>query len=241
MTGIFEFMELMGTSDIALLAAFFIGLMMSLSPCPLATNITAMAYISKNISAKKSTILLIGSAYTLGRAVTYVAIAAFIVFIGLNVQAISLPLQTYGEKLLGPLLILIGVVLSGLVKIPLSLGIPGLEPIKEKLAHKGLLGSFILGVIFALAFCPFSAVLFFGMLIPLALKNGDALIIPLVFSVGTALPVVAFSFLLACGVSKLGGIMGGVQAIERYMRIAVSAVFLLVGLYYTLALTFGLI
>ncbi len=239
--GIFAFMETMGTSEIALIAAFFIGLMMSLSPCPLATNITAMAYISRNTGARKSTILLIGFAYTLGRAIAYVAIASFIVFVGLNVQAVSFALQAYGEKLLGPLLILIGIILSGALKIQLPGGGKRLESIKEKLAHKGLLGSFILGVIFALAFCPFSAVLFFGMLIPLAIKNGDALVIPLVFALATALPVVAFSLVLAFGISKLGSILGKVQTFEKYMRVAVSAIFLLVGMYYTMALTFGLI
>ena len=241
MSGIFSFMEAMGTSEIALVAAFFIGLMMAISPCPLITNITAMAYISRNIGAKKSKVLLIGLAYTMGRALAYVSIASFIVFVGLNAQSISFPLQIYGEKMLGPFLILIGVVLLGVFKIQLFKGSKQLESIKEKLANEGLLGSFLLGVIFALAFCPFSAVLFFGMLIPLAIESGDGFAIPLVFAIATGLPVVLFSLVLAYSLSKLGSILHKVQTLEKYTRMAAAVIFILAGLYCTISITLGLI
>jgi len=223
-------MELMSMNSFPLIAAFFIGLMTALSPCPLATNITAIAYASKNIKDKKKTIIT-SFAYTLGRMVSYVFLASLIVYIGLNVQAISLFLQKYGERILGPLLILIGLVMLNILKLPLFKG-NRFKRLKENLSKKGYLGSFFLGIIFALAFCPFSAVLFFGMLIPLALKFSDALFIPSVFAFATGLPVIIFSFILVYSISKLGIIMNKVRIFEKYMRYIIAIIFLITGIYY---------
>jgi cytochrome c biogenesis protein CcdA len=225
-------MESMSTSSFPLIAAFFIGLMTALSPCPLATNITAIAYISKKINNGKKTILT-GFIYTLGRMFTYVLLASLIVYVGLNVQTISSFLQKYGEKILGPLLIFIGLVMLNIIKLPSLKPGERINKIKEKLSEKGYLGSFLLGVLFALAFCPFSAVLFFGMLIPLALNFSDGILIPSIFAFATGLPVIIFSFILTFSVSKLGKIMNKVQIFEKYMRYFISIVFLIVGVYYT--------
>ncbi|MBU0466625.1 MAG: sulfite exporter TauE/SafE family protein [Nanoarchaeota archaeon] len=226
-----EFMETMGTSSIPIVAAFFIGLMMAISPCPLATNITAVAYTSKKIGNSKHT-MLVGFLYTLGRMFTYVCLASLIVYVGINVQAVSLFLQEYGEKILGPLLLIVGVAMLGVLRLHFFKSDGRLNNLKEKLASKGFLGSFLLGVIFALAFCPFSAVLFFGMLIPLALGTGDGLIIPAVFAFATGLPVIIFSMILVKGVSKLGSIMNKVQTFELWMRRIVGIIFIIMGLYY---------
>ena len=229
------FMEAMGTSGIPIVAAFFIGLMTAISPCPLATNITAIAYASKRIDNSKHT-LLVGFLYTLGRMFTYVAIALLIVLAGVNTQTIALFLQKYGEKILGPFLIILGILMLGLIKFNFSQKNDKLNALKEKLANKGLIGAFLLGIIFALAFCPFSAVLFFGMLIPLALKAGDGLIIPAVFAFATGLPVIIFSIILVKSVSKLGSIMNKVQIFELWMRRIVAVIFILAGAYYTFIL-----
>lgn len=228
--GLMAFMEAMGTSNIAIVAAFFIGLMTAISPCPLATNITAVAYISKKIHNSKHT-LIVGFLYTLGRMFSYTLIASSIVWFGLNTQAISFFLQEYGEKLLGPLLLLIGIVMLDLIKVPSLKGTPRLNNLKEKLATKGYLGSFLLGALFAWAFCPFSGVLFFGMLIPLALNAGDGLIIPSVFAFATGLPVILSSFVLVYSVSKLSNILNKVQLFERWMRLIVGVAFILIGIY----------
>jgi len=227
-----SFMEAMSMNSFPLIAAFFIGLMTALSPCPLATNITAIAYISKKIDNGKKT-LLTGFIYTLGRMVTYVLLASLIVYIGVNVQSISFFLQKYGERILGPLLIFIGLIMLNLIKLPSLKSGDRINKLKEKLSEKGYFGAFLLGVLFALAFCPFSAVLFFGMLIPLALKFSDGILIPSVFAFATGLPVIIFSFVLVFSVSKLGSIMGKVQKFEKYIRYFVALVFIIVGIYYT--------
>jgi len=225
-------METMSTSSFPLIAAFFIGLMTALSPCPLATNITAIAYISKKIDNGKKT-LLTGLVYTFGRMFTYVLLASLIVYVGLNVQTISLFLQKYGEKILGPLLIFIGLIMLNIIKLPSLKSGNRINKIKEKLSEKGYFGTFLLGVLFALAFCPFSAVLFFGVLIPLSLSFSDGILIPSIFALATGLPVIIFAFILTFSVSKIGKVMNKVQTFEKYMGFAIAIIFLLVGLYYT--------
>ena len=228
---IMAFMETMALDTFPLIAAFFIGLMTALSPCPLATNITAVAYISKKIKDKKKT-LIAGIMYTLGRMLTYVLLASLIVYIGINVQAVSFFLQRYGEKLLGPLLIFIGLVMLNIIKLPSLKDGNKINIIKERLSEKGNLGSFLLGALFALAFCPFSAVLFFGMLIPLALKYSDGVLLPAIFSIGTGLPVIIFSLIVVFSISKLSYTLNKVQIFEKYMRYFVAIVFIIVGIYY---------
>ncbi len=237
-----SFMEAMGTSDIPLVAAFFIGLMMAISPCPMATNVTAIAYVSRKIGDSKYTIL-VGLLYSLGRMLVYVAIAALIVLCGLNVQAIALFLQEYGNLLLGPILLICGILMLEI--IPLSFGFEhaGLLDLKERMSQKlsdqGLLGSFLLGILFALSFCPFSAVLFFGMLVPLALSTQDPIGVPLAFGLATGLPVILFSVLLVTGVKRCSNFLGKVQAAEVWFRRVVAVIFILMGLYFTALLFMG--
>ena len=225
------FMEAMGTSNIPLIASFFIGLMMAISPCPLATNITAIAYVSRKIENSRHT-LLVGFLYTAGLMATYVSIASLIVYTGLKTQGIALFLQRYGGQLLGPLLVFIGLVMLEVIKLDFIKMPSGTHKIKEDLANRGYLGGFLLGVVFALAFCPFSAVLYFGMLIPLAMQNGDGLLIPAVFAFATGLPVIIASFLLVLGVGKLAAVLHKVQTFENWMRKLVAVVFIFVGIYY---------
>ncbi|MDD1711084.1 MAG: aromatic aminobenezylarsenical efflux permease ArsG family transporter [Methanoregulaceae archaeon] len=226
-------MEALGTSGIPLVAAFFIGLLMTFSPCPLATNITAIAFISKKVGDSTHTIL-IGTLYALGRTAAYIGITALIVYAGLNIQAISLFLQEYGEKLIGPFLVIMGILMLEIVDIPVIGGQGWLQKIELYLGEKGYLGGFLLGVIFALALCPFAAVLFFGMLIPIALKTGDAIVVPAVFAIATALPVIVISLLLTQGVNRLSGMMASVQKMEKWIKWTVAGVFIAVGMYYIL-------
>jgi cytochrome c biogenesis protein CcdA len=234
---IITFMEIMGTSGIPLVAAFFIGLMTAMSPCPMATNITAIAAVSKRIGEKRRT-LLVGVSYTLGRAFTYAGIASLIVWAGLSSQSLSLFLQSNGESFIGPFLIVLGILMIAIAKFPVMRGTNKLNALKENLAGRGYLGGFLLGAVFALAFCPFSAVLFFGMLIPLALAAGDGIMIPSIFAIGTGLPVIIFSIILSHSVSKVAKIIGKIEVIDKWMLRAVSLIFIIVGVYYTFIIHF---
>jgi len=230
-----NFLGTLGESPVPVIAAFFLGLMTVVSPCPLATNITAIAYISKRIDSSRHT-LLTGFVYTLGRMTAYIAVASAIVFFGMNLQVIALGLQHYGERLLGPFLVLCGIYLLDIFhfdRLPGGDWFSGFTSgIPARLADKGYLGAFLLGVIFALSFCPFSAVLFFAMLIPLALSTGDPVVIPAVFALATGLPVIVISYLLVKGVGNCSGIVHRIGAVECWIRRAVAAVFIVVGVYY---------
>jgi len=227
----------MGQNPVPVIAAFFLGLMTAISPCPLATNITAIAYISKRIDSSRHT-LLTGCIYTLGRMAAYIAVATVIVFFGMNIQAVALGLQRYGELLLGPFLVLCGIYLLDIFHVD---QVPGgdwfsgfTSGISTRLADRGYLGAFLLGVIFAMSFCPFSAVLFFAMLIPLAIGAGDPVIIPAVFALATGLPVIIISYLLVRGVGKCSGIIQKIGTVELWIRRGVAAVFIVVGMYYSI-------
>jgi cytochrome c-type biogenesis protein len=237
-----NYLGTMGESPVPVIAAFFLGLMTAISPCPLATNITAIAYISKRIDDSRHT-LLTGFIYTLGRMAAYVAVASAIVFFGMNIQFIALGLQHYGELLLGPFLVMCGIFLLDIFhfdRLPWEDGFSRFTSgISIRLAEKGYLGAFLLGVIFALSFCPFSAVLFFAMLIPLALGAGDPVIIPAVFAFATGLPVIIISYLLVKGMGKSKGIVQRIGAAEFWIRRGVAAVFIVVGVYYIVTIYGG--
>ena len=217
--------------NIPILTAFLLGVLASISPCPLATNITAIAYISKEIKTAKYT-LLNGIFYTLGRGASYTILAALIYF-GLSSFQISIIFQGWGDKILGPVLIIIGLIMFGIIRINFAKGGEKVEKIKIWLARKGFIGSFLLGMLFALAFCPYSGVLFFGVLIPLVLQSTEGLLLAPIFALGTGLPVILFSFLIAFAVQKLGQVFQIMQKIEKIMRYGVAAIFIGTGVYYT--------
>ena len=216
--------------NIPVLTAFLLGMLTSISPCPLATNITAIAYISKKIKTAKHT-LLNGIFYTLGRGASYTILATLIYF-GLSAFQISRIFQGWGDKVLGPILITIGLIMFGIIKINFGKGGEKVERIKLWLSQKGFIGSFLLGMLFALAFCPYSGVLFFGALIPLVLKSAEGLLLPPIFAIGTGLPVIIFSFIIAFAVQKLGQVFQIMQKIEKIMRYLVASIFMLTGFYY---------
>jgi len=202
--------------NIPLLTAFLLGVLTSISPCPLATNITAIAYISKEIKTIKNT-LLNGLFYTLGRGMSYTLLATLIYF-GLSSFQISSIFQGWGDKILGPVLIIISLIMFGVIKINFGTKNEGIEKLKEWLTSKGYIGSLLLGVLFALAFCPYSGVLFFGVLIPLVLKSPEGLLLPPLFALGTGLPVIIFSFLIAFSMQKVSRAFQITQKIEKVMR-----------------------
>jgi len=220
---------LLENSQWPILTAFLLGLMTAISPCPLATNISAIAFIGKNITDKK-TVLLKGVIYTLGRAFTYTAIG-LLFFFGLGEVGLSGFFQRYGEKILGPVLVIIGLFMLGVFK----LNIPGIGKLTEKMenqAGKGYWGVFLLGAVFALAFCPYSGVLYFVMLIPMTVASAQGLYLPVVFAIATGLPVILFAWMIAYAVGSVGTIYNKIKVFELWFRRVVAVLFIGVGIYY---------
>jgi len=216
--------------NLPIISPFILGLMTAISPCPLATNITATAFISKNIADKKK-VFLSGLLYSLGRAFSYTAIG-LILYFGASKFHIARFFNQNGEKYLGPLLIIIGLIMLNLIKLNFLSKFNLQEKLTEKLNNKGLLGSFLIGVVFALAFCPYSGALFFGMLIPMSITSIDGLYLPIIFAFGTGLPVVFFTYLLAYTTGKIGVFYNKITEIEKTMRIIAGIVFIITGIYY---------
>lgn len=204
--------------------------MTAISPCPLATNITATAFISKNISSKRK-VFLSGLLYSLGRGFSYTAIGLLLYF-GASKFHIARFFNQNGEKYLGPLLIIIGLMMLNSIKLNFLGKSNFQEKLSEKFKDKGLLGSFLIGVVFALAFCPYSGALFFGMLIPMTMASANGLYLPIVFAFGTGLPVIFFTYLLAFTAGKVGVFYNRITKIEKVMRTIAGIVFILTGLYY---------
>lgn len=216
--------------DLPILAAFALGLLTAISPCPLATNISATAYIAKNISDKRL-VLWSGVLYTLGRMFSYTIIGA-IIFFGASKFNVAKIFQGNGEKFIGPVMVIIGLIMLNVIRLNFLSRGSFTDKLSEKFKDRGLLGSFGLGAIFALAFCPYSGALFFAMLIPMMLSDGAGLLLPVVFSFGTGLPVILFAIVIAYSMQKLGKYFQAVQKFEKVMRIVAGVVFILTGLYY---------
>ncbi len=227
-----EFLNsLLENSSLPWLTALVLGLMTAISPCPLATNITAVGFISKDIQ-NKNRVFLNGLFYTLGRAVSYTGIA-LIIFLGVDQFKFSGFFQRYGEKFIGPLLILIGFFMLDVIKI----NFPGLSKLTSGMQEKkkwSFWDATLLGMLFALAFCPYSGVLYFGMLIPITVSSASGLYLPIVFAIATGIPVIIFSWLLAYTLSGIGSVYNKIKIFELWFRRIIAVLFIIVGIYYIL-------
>jgi sulfite exporter TauE/SafE len=222
--------SLISNSTAPFLTAALLGLMTAISPCPLATNITAVGYISKDVENKRK-VFINGVVYTLGRAVSYTLIAV-IIFIGADQFRISGVFQKYGEKIIGPLLIIIGFLMLDILKINFSGGVSTLSKgFKDKKKNR-YWDALLLGIVFALAFCPYSGVLYFGMLIPITISSASGLYLPVVFAVATGIPVLVFAWLIAYTVSGVGKLYNRLKLFEIWFRKIIAVVFIGVGIYY---------
>jgi cytochrome c-type biogenesis protein len=219
----------MDAAFVAAGSALWLGILTSISPCPLATNIAAITYIGRQVG-RPSRALITGLLYTLGRSLVYVGLAALAVGGVMAIPKLSFFLQDHFNQFLGPILILTGLVLLGLFKWKSS-GLTLGQKTQERVAASGMWGGGLLGVLFALSLCPISAALFFGSLIPLAMKQQSPVLIPTIYGIGTALPVVVFAVLIAFGAGYVGGLFNRLSSIERWARLITGALFVLVGLY----------
>jgi cytochrome c-type biogenesis protein len=221
--------NLLDNSSMPWLTALLLGLMTAISPCPLATNITAIGFISKDLE-NRNRVFYNGLFYTLGRAVTYTSIP-LIIYFGADQFKFSGFFQQYGEKVIGPLLILIGILMLDVFRI----NFPGFGKLSEKMENRKswrFIDTVLLGIVFALAFCPYSGVLYFGMLVPLTVSSASGLYLPLVFAIATGIPVIIIAWVLAYTVSGIGGLYHKIKIFELWFRRVTAIVFIIVGIYY---------
>lgn len=220
----------LSSSSIPLLAAIGLGLLCAVSPCTMATNVAALAYVGRK-ATHRSYAMTTALLYTLGRMFSYTVIGILIVLLGMEVNALSRYLQSAGATLLGPFLIVIGIVLLVIHRLPALSEGGDLQRLGARFGDMGVVGGFPLGALFALAFCPYSAVLFFAVLIPIALQTTGGLALPAVFAVGTGVPVLLFGALLSLGASRATSLMNWLTRADRVIRIVVAFVFIGAGVY----------
>ena len=227
--------NLLANSSTPLLSAFILGLLTAISPCPLATNITAIGFIGKDLE-NRNRVFYNGLIYTAGRAISYTALA-LILYFGADQIKFSGFFQRYGEKFIGPLLLVIGLFMLGIIKLNF-LSVGNLTEKFQQKKVKGYLDVLLLGIVFALAFCPYSGVLYFGMLIPLTIASASGFYLPVVFSLGTGIPVIIFAWLLAYTISGVGGLYNKLKVFEIWFRRVIAVLFIGVGMYYIIVIYF---
>lgn len=233
-----ELQTLLDNSSIPAVTAFLLGLLTALSPCPLATNIAAIGFISKDIESRHK-IFRNGLLYTLGRIVSYTLLGSLLIYMlqeGSGMFGIQSTVSKLGEWFLAPLLLLIGLFL--LVGDRLNLPQFGFNGNAEGLARRGGWGAFLIGVLFALAFCPTSGVFFFGMLIPMASTTAEGHLLPAVFAIATAIPVLIVAWILAFSAARIGTFYGKIKIIQKILYRIVGILFILIGIYYGYILYF---
>lgn len=224
--------NLLDNSNIPVITAFLLGLLTAISPCPLATNITAIGFISKDIG-NRNNIFLGGLLYTLGRVVAYTVLGIILISIlkeGSSMFSLQKGINEYSEMLIAPVLIFVGIFMlfGDRLNLP-KFGFSGTGR-TEKL--KGNLGSLLLGVLFALAFCPTSGLFYFGMLIPMSATEPGGYLLPVVYAVATGLPVVLVAWILAYSVAGIGKFYNRIQIFQKWFNRVVAALFIAVGIYY---------
>jgi len=222
---------------LAAISALWFGVLTSTSPCPMAMNIAAISFIGRKLKTPRQS-LYYSLTYTLGRMLAYLIVGSIVVWGLLAIPSVSDFLQKYMNQVLGIVLIIVGMFLLELISINIGSGISG-EKLKEKVERWGIFGAGALGFVFALSFCPVSAAWFFGSLVPLAVKHNSILIFPLLFGIGTALPVVLFGVIIATGARTLGKTFDNLKKIEFIVRRVAGVVFILAGIYYCLVYIFG--
>ena len=222
---------------LAALGALWLGIITSISPCPLATNIAAISFIGKSVESSKR-VLCSGLLYSLGRLLVYLVLG-FLIMLGIvSNRHLSEFLQNDVNMVLGPVLILVGMFILGLLSVPMG-GSGVLKRLGDRVSRLGLFGALLLGMVFALAFCPVSAAYFFGGLITISVKHSSTILFPSLYGIGTALPVIVFAFVIAFSVSSIGKAFHVVSKVSFVLRYATGVIFILVGIYYSLTYIWG--
>ncbi len=231
----------MDSFPVAIGSALWLGILTSISPCPLATNIAAVSYVGKRVG-RPSMVLISGLLYTLGRALSYFVVALIVVESLISVPAVSMFLQHRMNQLLGPVLLLVGVLLLDIIPWPwIGRGRGVSAGLRARVDRLGVFGAGLLGLLFALTFCPVSAALFFGSLIPLALRHESSVLLPSLYGVGTALPVVVFSAVIAFAANRVSRAFDVLTRAEPWMRRVTAVLFIVIGGYFCLVYLFGVL
>ena len=228
--------SLLDNSSVPVVTAMILGILTAVSPCLLATNLTAVAYLGREIDNRRK-VFYLGLLYTLGRTIAYSALGAVLIFIirkGEDAFDIQDAISAIGEWILGPALVLIGLFMlfGHLLHLP-KFGFSGQA---SGSWTQGTMGAFLLGVLFAMAFCPTSGMLYFGMLIPMSAVESGGYVLPMVYAIASSLPVLVAAWIIAYSMQSLGKVMGKIAVFQRWFNRFVAILFIAVGIYYSITM-----
>jgi cytochrome c-type biogenesis protein len=218
--------------ELPVLTVFLFGLVGAVAPCQLTTNLSAMAYVGSRVGEARPWREAL--AYVLGKVLVYTVLGAAAVAVGLQLQAAAIPVAVVARKVLGPLMIVIGLGFLGVLRLRGSVGGGVSAWLQARLPQGGVFRAFLLGVTFSFTFCPTLFWLFFGLTIPLALRSSAGWTFPGLFAVGTALPLLAFTALLVIGTDLAQGFVARVKRSHRLISRFAGTIFVLAGINDTL-------
>lgn len=214
---------------VPVITALLLGLIGSTSPCQLTTNVTALAYVSRESTGSRH-FMAAALAYMLGKVTVYSLIGLLVVVAGLELSSMAVPVAVVARKAIGPALILVGIIMLADLKWGRFLGSGVSGWLEDRARRGGPFGPFLLGSAFSLAFCPTLFWLFFGLLIPLSLSSAVGVFYPGVFALGTVLPLMIMAVLLSWGAKAAGERILGMRRLSRIMQRATGVVFLIGGI-----------
>jgi cytochrome c-type biogenesis protein len=215
--------------NLPLIGAFLLGLLGALAPCQLSTGAAAAAWFGKDSSQGLAWSKV--SCFFVGKVIVYVGFAfvALVLFKGeMNAPAL---LFTTVRKLISPAMIVMGLFLLGLIRLPAP-NVTMAKLYRWAETRGGYVGAFALGMAFSLAFCPTMFWLFFGLMLPSALDSGLGALFPLAFALGTSLPLLLVLLLLDRG-KKKGELLSTMRRGGRWLNLGAGALLVLIGLYDT--------
>jgi len=218
--------------QLPLVTVVFLGVIGAASPCQLTTNLSALAYASAQSARGRP--FLLGVAYAAGKISVYTLVGALVILAGLRLEAVSIPVVQVARKGLGPLMVLIGIGMVGLIRLKTTVGQGVAARLRGRFTRQGLAGAYLLGVAFSFAFCPTLFWLFFGLTLPLALGSSAGWTFPALFALGSSLPLLAVTGVVAAGFDALEAVMGRLRCIDRLLRVGAGVILVVAGVHDTL-------
>lgn len=220
--------------NIPLLSALLFGLMGALAPCQLSTNVAALAFVTRSENESRRTGWQV-LAFVAGKVTVYALIGGLVVASSLRINQVSetvIPVVVLARRALGPLLIVVGLFMLGVLRLHVSVGANASRRLEQWVGEKhGLLPSYLLGVAFSFTFCPTLFMLFFGLTVPLAIASPAGVVLPGVFAVGTVLPVLVLAGVVASGRVALTHSLKRIRRANALLQRFAAVVLIVVGLH----------
>ncbi|MBR5375120.1 MAG: sulfite exporter TauE/SafE family protein [Paludibacteraceae bacterium] len=213
------------------------GIIVAVCPCTMAANITAITAMSRDKREKRD-VFARGIAYAFGRAAAYIALGILLVTFAQGLR-IGESFQHLFGLFLGPILVLIGILMLDIIHIH-GLADKCMVVFNRMVKQFGFWKSFLLGIMLAFAFCPYSATIYFGVVIPSSLSAENGYIVPIFFAIGATIPVLSLAWIFAYSMDTAKKKLDKFQQYELWFRRILAILFIISGILFILEYYFEL-